>query len=180
MVQEILVIVNIAERCSFISAQEVALSVIVLVTRCINHVYVCCLLICLLTCLLTYLLTYWFITYLITPCSTVLLEKLTGFQLVKKFPALYGTSKVHNHIHKCPLPAPILSQLDPVHTPTSQFLNIHLNIILPSTPGSSKRPLFSGLPTKTLYTPLLSPLRATCPAHLLTLFKDSLLNACLL
>ena len=32
-------------------------------------------------------------TYLITPWSRVLLEKLTGLQLVKKFPALYGTRK---------------------------------------------------------------------------------------
>jgi len=33
------------------------------------------------------------ITYLLTPCSTVLLEKLTGFKLVKKFPAFYGTRR---------------------------------------------------------------------------------------
>ena len=31
------------------------------------------------------------ITYLLTPWSWVLLEKLTGFQLVKKVPAFYGT-----------------------------------------------------------------------------------------
>ena len=31
------------------------------------------------------------LTYLLTPCSRVLLKKLTGFQLVKKFPAFYGT-----------------------------------------------------------------------------------------
>jgi len=29
--------------------------------------------------------------YLLTPWSTVLLEKLTGFQPIKKFPAFYGT-----------------------------------------------------------------------------------------
>ena len=31
------------------------------------------------------------LTYLLTPCSTVLLHKLTGFQPVKKFPTFYGT-----------------------------------------------------------------------------------------
>ena len=30
-------------------------------------------------------------TYLFTPWNRVLLEKLTGLQLVKKFPAFYGT-----------------------------------------------------------------------------------------
>jgi hypothetical protein len=33
------------------------------------------------------------LTYLLTPWSRVLLEKLPGFQLVKKFPAFYGTRK---------------------------------------------------------------------------------------
>jgi len=32
-------------------------------------------------------------TYLLIPWSRVLLEKLTGFQLVKKFPAFYGTRR---------------------------------------------------------------------------------------
>jgi len=38
----------------------------------------------------TYLFTY-LLTYLLTPCSRVLLENLTDFQLVKEFPAFYGT-----------------------------------------------------------------------------------------
>jgi hypothetical protein len=33
-------------------------------------------------------------TYLLTPYSTVLIEKLTGLQLVKKFPAFYGTRRI--------------------------------------------------------------------------------------
>jgi len=36
---------------------------------------------------------------ILTPWSRVL-EKLTGFQLVKEFPAFYGTPKVHYRIHK--------------------------------------------------------------------------------
>jgi hypothetical protein len=45
-------------------------------------------------------------------------------------------------------------------------LNIHFNIILPSTPGSPNCRIPSGLPTKIVYAPLFSPLRATGPAHL--------------
>jgi hypothetical protein len=39
---------------------------------------------------ITYLLTC-LLAYLLTPWSRVLLEKLTGSQLVTKFPAFYGT-----------------------------------------------------------------------------------------
>ena len=61
--------------------------------------------------------------------------------------------KIHYCIHKCPLPVPILSQINQV-------------IILSSTPGSSKMYPSFRFPTKTLYTPLLSPTcYMSCPSQ---------------
>ena len=106
------------------------------------------------------------LTYLLTSWSRVLLEKLTGFQLIKKFPTFYRT---RNLIHNCPQPVPILSQLDPVHAPTSHFLKIHFNITPDLRLGLPSGLFPSGFFSKPLYTPCLAPVRAACSAHLILL-----------
>ena len=102
-------------------------------------------------------------TYLLTPWSKVLLEKLTGFATNQEIPRILWNPKVHYRTHKRPPTVPILSQLHPVPTTLSHFLKIHLRLGLPN----GLFPL--GFPTKTLCTPLPSSIRATCPAHLIRL-----------
>ena len=87
------------------------------------------------------------------------------FSASRQITRILWNPKVHCLIDKCTPPVPILSQINPDHTPTSNYLTIHHILILPSRHGSSKWSLFLRFPTKTLYTPLLSPIRATWPAH---------------
>jgi hypothetical protein len=76
--------------------------------------------------------------------------------------------KVHYRTHKCPPPVPVLSQINPADAPQPTswrsilILSSHLHLCLPSG-------LFpSGFHTRTPCTPLLSPMRATCPSHHIT------------
>ena len=106
------------------------------------------------------------LTYLLTPWCKVLLEKLTGFAASQEIPRISRNPKVHHLIHKRPPPFPILGQPNPVHIPTSHLLEVHPNIIHPSTLLSPHWFISLRFPTKNLYTPLSSPIRTTCLAHL--------------
>ena len=96
------------------------------------------------------------IVLLLTPWSRVLLEKLTGFQLVKKISHFMEPegSLTHSQVPAtCPYHETAQSR------PCPHFLKIHLNIFFPSTPVSSMWSVSLRLPHQTLYTPVLSPIR---------------------
>jgi len=79
--------------------------------------------------------------------------------------------RAHYRIHKSLPPVPQPSQSNPVHKtsppPANSLLKIQFNIIAPSTPRSCKWSLSFRLPHKTRHASVLSPTRATCPAHLI-------------
>ena len=105
------------------------------------------------------------LTYLLTPWSRVLLEKLTGFAANQEIPAFYGTPKFITVLtsarHLSLSWANSIQSPQPLPTSSRSILilSFHLRLGLPNS-------LFpSGFPTKTLCTPLPSSIRATYHAH---------------
>ena len=98
-----------------------------------------------------------FLSYLLTAWCRVLLEKLTGLQLVKKFPAFHGTRKFITALTSVRhLSLSWASPIQSIYLYTTSWrsvpiLSTRLRLGLPS--GL----LPSGFPTKTLYTPSPHP-----------------------
>ena len=121
-----------------------------------------------------YLLTLTYLLYLLTYSMEESLSwEANRFASIQEIPRILWNPKVHHCSHKCPPPAPILSQLEPVHTLTSHFLKIHVNIILLSTPEYPKwslslrfphqNPVYASPPPHTRY--MLSPSRSSQYYH---------------
>ena len=102
----------------------------------------------------------WNDTYLLNPWCRVLLEKLTGLQLVKKFPAFHGTRRfitAPTNVRQLSLSwaSPIQSMYPhPTSWRSILILSTHLRLGLPSGLFPSR------FPNKTLYTLLSSDIRS--------------------
>ena len=89
------------------------------------------------------------------------------FAASQKIPRISRNPKVHYRTHKRPPPVSILGQPNPVHITTSHLLEIHPNIIHPSTPRSPQWSLYLRFPHQhPIHPPLLTHTRhMPSPSH---------------
>ena len=105
-------------------------------------------------------------TYLLTPWNRVLPEKITCSPIVKKFPAFYGTRTfIIAFTSARHLSLSGARSIQSMHLST-YFLKIHLNIIPPSKPASSKWTLSLRFPHQNPVYASPLPICLTCPTQL--------------
>ena len=69
-------------------------------------------------------------THLLTPCSRVLLEKLTGFPANQEIPRILWNPKVHYRTHKRPPPVPITTTTNNTQAAKRTSQKDHINFPL--------------------------------------------------
>ena len=112
--------------------------------------------------------TTWNITYLLTYSMVQRPSwEANWFAASQEIPRISRNPEVHYRTHKRPPPVSILSQPNPVHIPTSHLLEIHPNIIHPSTPRPSQWFLSLRFPHQyPIHSPLLTHTRhMPIPSH---------------
>jgi hypothetical protein len=95
----------------------------------------------------------------------------------QEIPRLLWNPNVYYRVYKSPPLVPTQSQMHPVHNFTPNFPKINSNILSSHLRLGLPHGLFpSGFTPKIVYAFLISPMRFTCPAHLM-LF-DMSMNLC--
>jgi len=113
--------------------------------------------------LLTYLLTHLHTYSMVQSPSW----EANWFAASQEIPRILRNPKVHYRTHERPPPVSILGQHNRVHIPTSHLLEIHPNIIHPSTPRSPQWSLSLQFPHQDhIHPPLLTYMRhMPSPSH---------------
>ena len=106
----------------------------------------------------------WILTYSMVQSPS---WEANWFAASQEIPRISRNPKVHYRTHKRPPPVSILGQPNPVHIPTSHLLEIHPNIIHPSTPRSPQWSLSVRFPHQDpIRPPLLTHTRhMPSPSH---------------
>ena len=114
---------------------------------------------------LTYLLTY-LLTYSMQQSPS---WEADLFSASQEIPRALCNPKIHYSIQTCLPPVPILSLINPVHSPHSTSWRSILILSYHLRPGLQSGLFPSGFPNETLYILLPSHIRATCPTRLILL-----------
>ena len=103
------------------------------------------------------------------------------FAAIQEIPHISQNPNVHYRTHKRPPTVSILGQPNPVHIPTSHLLEIHPNIIHPSTHRSHRWSLSLRFPHQDLIHPLLlTPTRHMPTRKYKTVSKRAVCLVCVL